>query len=137
MPARTWSIGAVVLGIALLGGCGATGDIPATPDATSVSWRIDVGTQSDAPFGARVLINGEQVYIEASPTQLSHRVDVVRPYVAGENLLEVEIVSSSKSPAVYATSCTAQVKPSGKIVHADGIPWTLGNGERLFLKISL
>lgn len=137
MPGRTRSIGAVLLGIALLGGCGATSDTPARPDARSVSWRIDVGTQSDAPFGARVWINGEQVYVEASPTQLSHRVDVVRPYVAGEHLLEVEIVSSSKSPAVYAASCTAQVKPSGKMVHADGIPWTLGIGERLFLKIPL
>jgi hypothetical protein len=129
----------------LLGGCGAAGDTPARPDgdtpakpdATSISWRIDVGTQSDAPFGARVFINGEQVYIETSPTQLSHRVEVVRPYVAGEHLLEVEIVSSSKNPAVYAASCTAQVKPIGRMVHADGIPWTLSNGERLFLKISL
>lgn len=137
MPARSRSIGAVVLGTALLAGCGATGDTAAGPDAFSISWRIDVETQSDAPFGARVFINGEQVYVEASPTQLSHRVDVVRPYVAGEHLVEVEIVSSSKSPALYAASCTAQVKPDGKMVHADGIPWTLGNGERLFLRISL
>jgi hypothetical protein len=137
MPACTRSIGALVFGTVLLGACGTTGDTPARLDATSISWRIDVGTQSDVPFGARVLINGEQVYVEASPKQLSHRVDVVRPYVAGEHILEVEIVSSSKSPAVFAASCTAQVKPNGRIVHADGIPWTLGNGERLFLKVSL
>jgi hypothetical protein len=132
-----WSVWAVVLGVALLGGCGADGDGPGRPDTRTVSWRIEVGTQADAGFGARVMVNGEQVYVEASATRLSHSVGVVRPYAAGEQLIEVEIISSSMSPAVYTASCTAQVNPNGKIVHADGIPWTLGIGGRLFLRISL
>jgi hypothetical protein len=140
MPGRSltgWSVWVVVLGVALLGGCRADEDGPGRPDTRTVSWRIEVGTQADAGFGARVMVNGEQVYVETSTTRLSHRVEVVRPYAGGEQLIEVEIVSSSESPAVYAASCTAQVNPNGRIVHTDGIPWTLGIGGRLFLRISL
>ncbi len=130
------SISSLILGTALLA-CGTTGDTPAVMDATSINWQIDVGTRSDVLFGVRVLINGEQVYVQANPMQPSHRVDVVRPYRPGEHLLEVELISSSGSPALFAASSTAEVKPRGRIVHADGIPWTLGIGERLFLKVSL
>lgn len=137
MASHPWLTCAVVFGATLLGGCGTRSDPPGKADDRTVSWRIDVGTPEESGFGARVMVNGEQVYLEAGTGLRNHRVDVVRPYVAGENLVEVEIVASSKSPAAYAVSCTAQVHPKGKIVHADGFPRTIGFGERLFLRISL
>jgi hypothetical protein len=123
------------IGLALLGGCSRT--TPSTPEGRTIAWRLEIGTPSQATFGARLFLDGEQVYLEANPTAASHRVDVVRPYAPGEHVIEVEIVSSSPSPAVYVASCTAQVNPTGKLVHADGVPWTLGVGERLRLSISL
>lgn len=84
-----------------------------------------------------MLLDGEQVYLDATPTQLTHQVKLVRPYVPGAHILEVEIVSSTKSPAVYRASSTAVVDPDGPLVHADGIPWTLSIGERLRLLISI
>ncbi len=129
--------GVMALVAALLGGCGGHDHTPTTPTKTSITWRLNVETRSEASFGARVLIDGEQVYLDANPTQLSHQVEVVRPYAPGAHRLEVEIVSSTKSPAVYVASCAALVNPNGNGVHADGAPWTLSPGQRLYLLISL
>ena len=136
MP-KAHSAGVIALVAALLGGCGSGYDMPATPESKTIAWQLDVETESEASFGARVLLDGEQVHLEANPTQPSYRVELVRPYAPGAHTLEVEIVSSTKSPAVYAASCTAVVNPDGPLVHADGIPWTLSIGERLRLRISL
>jgi len=124
----------VFLSLAVLGGCGA-GDA-AGPESL-VSWQIDVGSFSDAGFGARIRLNGEEVYSEPGTTLARHGVDVVRPYVAGENVIEVEIVAASAGPAQYVASCTAEVTPAGQAIHADGVPMSLDVGGRLFLRISL
>jgi len=137
MPKRALAGWVTALACALSPGCTGGSDGPGTADSETISWRLDVATQAEGGFGARLFLDGEQVYLEPSPTRETHRVDVVRPYTRGEHVFEVEIVSSSNKSAVYIASCTAQVNPNGKIVHADGIPWTLGAGERLRLSISL
>ena len=123
-----------VVALTLLSGCGSGGDA-ASEDL--VSWSIEVGSFSDAGFGARIRLNGEEVYSEASGMLSRHEVDVVRAYVGGENVVEVEILSASVSPAEYVASCTAEVTPAGQVVHADGVPTSLDVGGRLFLRISL
>ena len=129
---------AVLLATLLAYACGGAGDTPGTADDETTSWRIDVvTTSSGAAFGARILLNGEQVYFEAAAARSSHQVEVTRPYVAGQNLVEVEIVSSTMNPAVYVAAAAARVSPNGPALIADGIPWTLGIGERLFLQVPL
>src|SRR6266487_5310935 len=136
MARPTWLIFVVGLGTTLLGGCGTVDYTPFRSDALTVSWGIDVTTPEEGGFGARVMVNGEQVYLESGTTLRYHHVQVVRPYLAGENLVQVEIVSSSKSPAAYGVSSSAQVNPNGRTLLTDGFPRTLGVGESLFLRIS-
>jgi len=121
----------VFFSLVVLAGCG--GDGVAAPDDL-VSWEIGVGSDSDSAFGARILLNGEEVYSEAGTTLAHHEVEFVRPHVAGENVVEVEIISSNVSRALYVASCTAEVTPAGPVVHADGVPTSLGVG---FLRIPL
>jgi hypothetical protein len=118
----------------LLGACGDGGD--AAPDDL-VSWQIDVGSFSDSGFGARIRLNGEDVYSDVGTTLSRHEVEIVRPYVGGENIVEVEIIAADVSPVEYVASCTAEVTPAGQVIHADGVPTSLGVGGRLFLRISL
>jgi hypothetical protein len=84
-----------------------------------------------------MLLNGEQVYLAADAVRSQHDVDVTRPHVVGQNLIEVEIVSAATSPAVYVAACSARVSLNGRALIADGIPWTLDVGERLFLRVPL
>ena len=118
--------------VAALGGCD-----PAGPDEEVVAWEIDVASVSDAGFGVRIFLNGEEVYSEVAAERMSHHVDVVRPYMTGDNLIEAEIIASTRSPAQYVASSTAEVSPTHQVVHADGVPSVLAVGERLFLRISL
>ena len=137
MTRQILAVGGALLYASLVAGCGGGHDVPGTPDSATISWRLEVAAQGDVSFGARILLDGEQVYLEPSPTQVAHRVKIKRPYVAGQHVLEVEIVWSTQSPPVYAASCTAQVSQNGRLVHADGIPSTLRVGERLRLSVSL
>jgi hypothetical protein len=124
-----------LLAASWLSACGTARDTG--PDETAVSWSIEVATLDDAGFGARIFLNGEEVYAEPGTGRPSHAVDVVRPYVAGENLVEVEVIASSHASGGYVASCTADVAPTGEVVHADGVPQALKVGERLSLRISL
>jgi hypothetical protein len=138
MPRHGWSPHAVLSVALLASGCGGTGDTPGKADDKTTAWRIDVvTTSSGAAFGARIMLNGEQVYLEPNAAGSRHSVDVTRPYVAGQNLVEVEIVSATMNPAVYGAAAAARVSPNGPALIADGIPWTLSVGERLFLRVPL
>jgi hypothetical protein len=120
-----------------LAGCGSGVDGPDKSTPSTISWRLQVATSGGA-FGARMFLDGEQVYLDSSATRLVHVVDVVRPYRGGDHVLEVEIVSSASATAsVYVAACSAQASPGGKALQADGIPWTLVVGERLRLSVSL
>jgi len=121
------------LSLAVLVACG--GGETAPDDL--VAWQIDVSSLSDSGFGARIRLNGEELYSETGTTLTRHSVDVVRSYVGGENVVEVEIITASASTAQYAASCTAEVSPTSQVVHADGVPMSLAVGGRLFLRISL
>lgn len=121
--------------LVFLMGCGGGAHQPADSTPITIRWTLDVRAQQAVPFGARVFLDGEQVYLEASPGQAAHQVNVIRPYAAGEHVLEVEIVSSQEvGPTVYTASCTA-AKANGPGVHADGIPWSLTVGQRLTLRM--
>jgi hypothetical protein len=123
--------------LAFLAGCGGSGHQPGDSTPITITWTLDIHAQQAVPFGARVFLDGEQVYLESSPVQSAHRIILIRPYAAGEHVLEVEIVSSQEvRPMVYTASCTA-MKANGTGVHADGIPWTLLVGERLTLRVSV
>lgn len=134
-----WSkVGLLVFAGLTSNGCGAEG--PGGPDATTVSWRIDVSSRSDTMFGVRIFLNGESIYLEPAAARTVHVVHLVRPLSAGGQRIEMEILSADRSPSIYVASCTAAVGGDGgssRAVHADGIPWTLGIGERLFLTITL
>jgi hypothetical protein len=124
-----------LLAASWLSACGTARDTVA--DETAVSWSIEVATLDEAGFGASIFLNGEEVYAEPGAGRSSHAVGVVRPYLAGENLVEVEIIASIQASAGYVASCTAEVAPTGEVVHADGVPQALKVGERLSLRISL
>ena len=122
--------------LASIGACRTEHAPPSTP-TSATSWRLEVAAQNATGFGARMFLDGEEVYLAPSVTLVSHRAEFVRPYVQGQHVLEVEIVASaSTSPALYIASCTAQVTPSGKALHADGVPWNLSVGQRLRLSVS-
>jgi hypothetical protein len=130
---------ATLLTALLACGCGGdrVADPPVDADDETTSWRIDVSAQEGTAFGARILLNGEQVYLAAEAARSHHSFDVTRPYQPGQNLVEVEIVSAKTNPSVYIAACSVRVSPNGKMLIADGIPWTLSVGERLFLRIPL
>jgi len=124
-----------LLAVAWLSGCG-TADGPSM-DETAVSWSIGVASLDGGEFGASILLNGELLYSEPGTGRSSHAVEVVRPYQAGENVIEVEILASTIAAGAYVASCTGEVTPTGQVVHADGVPQSLEVGERLFLRLSL
>jgi len=121
-----------------LTGCGSSAGGPDKSTPSTISWRLEVASQGAIAYGARIFLDGEEVYLDSSTTRTAHRVDLVRPYRAGEHVLEVEIVASASATAsIYVASCWAQASPGGKALVADGIPWTLAVGERLRLSVSL
>jgi hypothetical protein len=129
---------AALLAFTHLAGCTSEGNPGVSSSGRTTSWRLEVSAQGSVTFGARMFLDGEQVYLDSSSMRESHRIDLERPHSAGEHVLEVEIVSASQTVAAnYVASCTAQILPGGRSVHADGIPWTLAVGQRLRLSVLL
>jgi hypothetical protein len=114
-------------------GCGQEGPSGSGGSARTVAWVLEVVSPTD--FGARVWLDGEAIYSQTVPLVRGHRVEVEKPYRAGEHVVQFEILSASVDPSTYTAAWTVQVKPTGPSLTADGVPTALSVGERLTIRV--
>ena len=101
----------------------------------TVSWVLQVVSQTD--FGVRIWLDGEAIYTQATTLTQGHRVEVERPYRAGEHVVQFELLAASINPSTYTAAWTVHVAPTGPFFTADGVPTVLTVGERLTVRVPL